>query len=165
MVQFSKPYMTTRRTTALTVQTSVGRVMCLLFNTLYRFITTYLPSSNRLLISWLQSPSTVILEPKKRKSITVSTFSPSVCHKVVFLSVFSRILHTALQSGCIYLHFHQKCKRVSFSPHPLQHLLFVHFMVMAILTGVRWYPIFFHIKYVSCRQNIVESCLFFKNKF
>ena len=58
-------------------------MMSLLFNMLSRFITFFLPRSNCLLISWLQSPSAVILEPKKRKSVTVSTFSPSICHEVL----------------------------------------------------------------------------------
>ena len=64
-----------------TIQTFVGRVMSLLFNILSRFVITFLPRSNHLLISWLQSPSTVILEPKKRKSVTASTFSHSFCMK------------------------------------------------------------------------------------
>ena len=63
----------------------VGRVMCLLFNTRFRFVIPFLPRSNCLLISWLQSASTVILEPKKRKSVTTSTFSPSICHEVIGL--------------------------------------------------------------------------------
>ena len=75
-VQFSQPYVTTGKTTALTIQTSVSRVMSLLFNTLSRFVIAFLPRSNCLLISWLQSLSTVILEPKKRKSVTTSTFAP-----------------------------------------------------------------------------------------
>ena len=73
--------MTTGKTIALTIRTFVSRVMSLLFNTLSRFIITYLPWSNRLLISWLQSPSTVILEPKKRKSVTTFTFPSSICHE------------------------------------------------------------------------------------
>ena len=68
--------MTTGKTIALTIWTSVGRVMSLLFSTLSGFVIAFLPRSNRLLISWLQSPSAVILEPKKRKSVTTSTFSP-----------------------------------------------------------------------------------------
>ena len=81
-VQLSQPYVTTGKTIALSIQTFVGRVMSLLFITLYRLVIVFLPGSKRLLISWLQSPSTVILEPKKRKSGTTSTFSPSTCHEV-----------------------------------------------------------------------------------
>ena len=78
MVQLSHPYyMTTGKTLALTLWTFVGKVMSLLFHTLSRSVTVFLPRSKRLLISWLQSPSAVILEPKKRKSDTVSTVSPS----------------------------------------------------------------------------------------
>ena len=76
---------TAGKTIALTMQTCVGRVISLLFNTLSRFVTTFLLRSNHLLISWLQSPSTVILEPKKRKSVTTFTFSPSTCHAVMGL--------------------------------------------------------------------------------
>ena len=65
ILQLSHPYMTTRKTTALTRQTFVGKVVCLLFNMLSRLVTTFLPRSKRLLISWLQSPSAVILEPPK----------------------------------------------------------------------------------------------------
>ena len=83
MVQLSQPYMTTGKTIALTTRTFVGRVMSLLFNTLSRFVTAFLPRSNHLLILWLQSPSTVISEPRKRKSVTASTFSPAICHEVV----------------------------------------------------------------------------------
>ena len=75
--------MTTGKTIALTIHTSVGKVIFLLFNTLSRFVIAFLPRSKRLLISWLQSPSTVILEPKKVKSVTVSTVSPSICHQVM----------------------------------------------------------------------------------
>ena len=84
MVQLSHPYVTTRKTTALTIRTFVGKVMSLLFNTLSRFVIAFLPRSKHLLISWLKSLSTVILEPKKRKSVTVSTFSSS-CHEMMGL--------------------------------------------------------------------------------
>ena len=83
IVQLSHPYMTTGKTTVLTRWTFVGKVMSLLFNILSRLVVTLFPRSKRLLISWLQSPSTVILEPKKIKSDTVSTVSPPVCHEVM----------------------------------------------------------------------------------
>ena len=79
MVQLSHPYMTTGKTIALTIQTFVGKVMSLLFNMLSRLVIAFLPRDKRLLISWLQSPSAVILEPKKIKSVTVSIVSPSIC--------------------------------------------------------------------------------------
>ena len=75
--------MTTKKTTALTRQIFVDKVMYLLFNILFRFIIAFLPRSKCLLILWLQSPSAVILEPKKIKSVTVSIVSPSICHEVM----------------------------------------------------------------------------------
>ena len=83
-IQLSHPYMTTGKTIALTRQTFVGKIMCLLFNMLSRFVTAFLPRSKHLLISWLQSPSAVILEPQKIKSLTVSTISVSICHEAGF---------------------------------------------------------------------------------
>ena len=83
IVQLSHPYMTTGKTTALTRWTFVDKVMSLLFNMLSRLLITFLPRSKHLLISWLQSPSAVILEPRKIKSATVSTVSPSICHEVM----------------------------------------------------------------------------------
>ena len=75
--------MTTGKTIALTRWTFVGKVKSLLFNMLSRLVITFLPRSKRLLISWLQSPSAVILEPKKIKPDTVSSVSPSICHQVM----------------------------------------------------------------------------------
>ena len=83
MVQLSHPYMTNGKTIALTRQTIVGKVMSLLFNMLSRLVIAFLPRSKCLLISWLQSPSAVILEPKLVKSVTVSIVSPSICHEVM----------------------------------------------------------------------------------
>ena len=99
MVQLSHPYMTTGKTIALTRQTFIGKVVSLLFNMLSRLSIAFLPRNKRLLlfylliyllffykrllISWLQSPSAVILEPKKIKSVTVSIGSPSMCHEVM----------------------------------------------------------------------------------
>ena len=82
MVQLSHPYMTTGKTIALTRRTFVGKVMSLVFNALSRFVIAFLPRSKRLLISRLQSPSAVILEPQKIKSLTVSIVFPSICHEV-----------------------------------------------------------------------------------
>ena len=82
-VQLSHLYMTTGKTIALTRRILVSKVMCLLLNMLSRLIIAFLPRSKRLLISWLQSPSAVILEPIKIKSDTVSTVSPSICHEVM----------------------------------------------------------------------------------
>ena len=85
MVQISHPYTTTGKTIALTRSTFVGKVMSLLFNMLYRLVTAFLPRSKHLLISWLQSPSAVILEPRKIKSITVAIVSPTIRHEVMGL--------------------------------------------------------------------------------
>ena len=92
IVRLSHPYLTTGKTIALTRQTFVDKVMSLLFNTLFAFTMAFLLRSKHLLISWLQSSSTVILEPKKIKSLAVSTLSPSICHEVIgpdaMISVF-----------------------------------------------------------------------------
>ena len=82
-VQLSHPYVTTGKTIALTTWTLVGKVISLLFNMLSRLVLTFLPRSKRLLISWLQSPSAVILELRKMKSDTVSTVSPSISYEVM----------------------------------------------------------------------------------
>ena len=85
-VQLSHPYMTTGKTIALTKRTFVGKVMSLLFKMLSRLVIIFLPCSKSLLISWLQSPSAVILEPRKIKSNTISTVSPSISHEVMGLN-------------------------------------------------------------------------------
>ena len=94
IVQLSHPHMTTGKTVALTRRTFVGKGLSLLFNMLSRLVITFLPRSKHLLISWLQSPSAVILEPPKIKSLTVSTVSPYLpwsdgtgCHDLCFLNV------------------------------------------------------------------------------
>ena len=107
MVPLSLPYMTTGKTITLTIWTFVSKVMSLLFNTLSRFVIAFLPRSKHLLILWLQWPSAVILEPKKMKSVTISTFiPPSICHEVmgpdgmnfVFLEcwLLSQLFHSPL---------------------------------------------------------------------
>ena len=85
MVQLSHPYMTTGKTIDLSRQIFVVKVMSLFFNMLSRLVMAFLPRSKCLLISWLQSPSAVILELKEIKSVTVSVVSPSICHEVMGL--------------------------------------------------------------------------------
>ena len=85
MILLSHPYMTTGKTIALIIWTFVSKVIPLLFNILSRFIIAFIPRSKHFLISWLQSPSAVILKPKKIKSATVSIVSPSICHEVMEL--------------------------------------------------------------------------------
>ena len=104
MGQLSHPYMTTRKTIALTRWTFIGKVMSLLFNTLSRFVIAFLSRRKHLLISWLQSPSAVILEPRKIKSVIVSTVSPSICHEVMKkaerrrIDAFELVLEKTLES-------------------------------------------------------------------
>ena len=119
IVQPSHPYTTTGKTIALTRRNVARKVMSLLFNMLSRFAIAFLPRSTCLLISWLQSPSVVILEPRKIKSDTVSTVSPSICHEVlgpdatilVFFEcwVLSQLFHSPLspssRSSLVPLHF------------------------------------------------------------
>src|SRR5574339_1022218 len=85
IIQLSHPYMTTGKIIALTRRTFAGKVMSLLCNMLSRLVIAFLPTSKHLLISWLQSPSAVILELKKIKSLTISVVSPSICHEVMGL--------------------------------------------------------------------------------
>ena len=97
-VQLSHPYMTTGKTIALARRTFFGQIMSLLLNMLSRLVITFLPKSKRLLISWLQSPSAVILEPPKIKSDTVSTVSPSISHEVMGPDAKVKFF-----SGCVYM--------------------------------------------------------------
>ena len=85
IIQLSHPYMAIGKTISLTRWTFVGKVMSLLFNMLSRLVIAFLPRSKHLLLSWVQSPSPVILEPRKIKSLTVSAVSPSICHEVMGL--------------------------------------------------------------------------------
>ena len=111
-VQLSHPYMTTGKTIALTRWTYVGKVMSLLLNMLSRLVITFLPKSKRLLISWLQSLSAVIFKPKKIKSDTVSTVSPSISHEVMdpdaMILVFPTLSFKPTFSLTLLLHFHQE---------------------------------------------------------
>ena len=101
-VQLSHPYMTTAKTIALTRWTFVGKVMSLLFNMLSRLVIAFLPRSKRLLISWLRSPSAVILEPPKIKSLTVSIISPSICNEVMGPDAMILVLECWVLSQLFY---------------------------------------------------------------
>ena len=118
MFQLSHPYMTTGKTIALTLHTFVSKVMSLLFNTLSRLVISFLPRNKCFLILWLQSPSAVILEPRKIKSVTVSIVSLSICHKVMgpetMISFFwmlslKQLFHSPLslssRGSLVFLHF------------------------------------------------------------
>ena len=100
IVQFSHPYMTTGKTIALTRWTFVDKVMSLLFNMLSRLVIIFLPRSKCLLISWLKSPSAVILEPRKIKSATVSTVFPSICHEMMGLDAMILVHSSYLIKFC-----------------------------------------------------------------
>ena len=104
-VQLSYPYMTTGKTIALTRQIFVGKVMSLLFNMLSRLLIAFLPRSKRLLISWLESPSAVIFDPPKIKSVAVSIVSPSIYHKVLgpdaIILVFSMLSIQSVQFSSV----------------------------------------------------------------
>ena len=93
MVQLSHPYMTTGKTITLIIWTFLGKVMSLFSNMLFRLVIAILPRSKRLLILWLQSPSAVILEPKKVKYGTVCPLSPSVCHELMGLDAMILVVY------------------------------------------------------------------------
>ena len=106
MVQLSHWYMTSGKTTALTIQIFVGKVMSLLFNTMCRFVIAFLPRSKHLLISWLQSPPTVISERKKIKFVTASTFPPSICLEVMGLEAIILVFSMLSSKPAFSLLFH-----------------------------------------------------------
>ena len=115
-VQLSHPYMTTGKTIALTRWTFVGKVMSLLSNMLSRLVITFLPRSKRPLISWLQSPSAVILEPRKIKSDTVSTVSPCICHEVMGCHDLSFLnIEFEVRFFTLFFHFHQEALQFLFT--------------------------------------------------
>ena len=105
-VQLSHLYTTTGKNSSLTKWTSIGKLMSLLFNMLSRSVIVFLPSSKHLLISWLQSPSAVILEPKKMKSYTVSTFPPTIWREVIGLDAMIFIFWMLFYASFFTLLFH-----------------------------------------------------------
>ena len=104
MVQLSHPYMTTGKTIALTIETFVGNVISLLFNMLSRLVIAFLPIS-WLLISWLQSPPAVILEPPKIKSLIFFIVSPSICHEVMRLDAMILVFECCFKPAILVFSF------------------------------------------------------------
>ena len=122
MVHLSHPYMTTGKTIALTIWTFVGKMMSLIFNMLSRFLIAFLPRSKHLLISWLQSTSTVILEPKKIISVTISTFFPAICHEVMGLDAMIFAFECEFQASFFTLFFHSHQEALHFLSLEWYHL-------------------------------------------
>ena len=134
IVQLSHPYMTTGKTIALTRWTVASKAMSLLFNVLSRLVIVFLPRSKRLLISWLQSPSTGILDPKKTKRVTVSFVSPPICHEV--MGQDAMILVFWMLSFCLLFYF----KTCSLSPSLCCFITHsFHPMVMTLLMSLWWF--------------------------
>ena len=143
IAQLSHPYMTTAKTIALTRRTFVGKIMSLLFNMLSRLVIAFLPRSKCLLISWLQSPSAVILEPQKIKSVTVFAVSPSICHEVMGQGNGTPLQYSCLENpmdgGAWWAAVHEVAKsqmRLSnftftFHFHPLEKEMVTHSSVLA----------------------------------
>ena len=124
--------MITGKTIALTRLTFVGKVMSLLFNVLSRLVQAFLPRRKHLLISWLQSPSAVVLEPKKINSVTVSIVSPPICHEVMGLDAM--VNSPAIQNNYISLHKHKS------RPPPAPVLW--QLGVVLSLSGLEWVPFY-----------------------
>ena len=145
IVQLSYPYVTTGKTIALTRWTFVGTVMSLLFNMLYRLVIVFLPRSKRLLISWLQSPSAVILEPPKIKSLTVSIVSLSICHEVMGL-------------GSMILVFWMLNFRPTFSPASFT---FIKRLFSSLLSAIRLVSSVYLRLLIFSPAILIPGCMYF----
>ena len=144
--QLSQLCMTPGMTIALTIWTFVDRVMSLFFNTLSRFVITFLPRSNHLLTSWLQSPSLVILEPKKRKSVTTSTFPPSICHSVMRPDSMSLVFFKYLVLSRLFHSSPSASSRGSLVPFRFQPLesYHLHIRVCWYFSRLSWFQLVTH---------------------
>ena len=146
--------MTIGKTIALTRQTFVGKVMSLLFNTLSGFVFAFLPGKKCLLISWLQSPSTVILKPRKIKSLTVSIASPSICHDVMGLDarfsffecwvlshLFLSPISLSSRGSLVLLHF------LPLGWYHLHYLSLLKFLPTVLIPGCASFSLALHMMY------------------
>ena len=160
IVQVSQPYMITGKTIALTRRTFVGKVMSLLFNMLSRLVIGFLPRSKCLLISWLQSPSAVILEPEKIKSVTVSIVSQSICHEVMGLDAMMFVFLMLSFKPAFSLSFFTLIKRF-FSYSLLSvirvvlsaHLRLLIFLLASLISACDSSSLAFHMMYSPYKLN------------
>ena len=153
-VQVLHPYMTTGKTIVLTMQTFANKVLSLLFNTLSRLVIAFLQKSNYLSISWLQSPSTVILEPKKIKSVTISIVSPSICREVMGSDAMIFVFWM-LNFNQLFFHLHQEAlellsaiKVISFA-----YLRLLIFLPAILIPACKSSSMAFHMMYSVCKLN------------
>ena len=160
MVQLSCPYMTTGKTIALTRQTFVSKVMSLLFNMLSGLAIAFLPRSKRLLILWLHSPSEVILEPKKIKSVTVSMVSTSICHEMMWLDAVILVFWMLSFKPAFSLSSFNFIKRL-FSSSSLSarrvvssvYLRLLIFLPAILIPACASSSLAFHMMYSACKLN------------
>ena len=160
MVQLSHPYVTTGKTIALTKWTFVGKIMCLPFNMLSGLVIAFLPGSNCLLISWLQSPSGVILEPKKIKFVTVSIISPSIWHKVMeldaMISVFWMLSFKPVFSLSCFTFIKRLFSSSLLSPTRVvssAYLRLLLFLLAVLIPASASCSPAFHMMYSACKLN------------
>ena len=155
MVQLSHPYMTTGKTIALTRWTFVDKVMSLLFNMLSRFVIAFLPRSKHLLISWLQSLSAVILEPKKIKSVTASTFPPSMgLDAVIFLFWMLSFEPTfSFYSFPLIKRFFTSSSLSTIRVVSSAYLRLLIFLLAVLIPAYDSSSLAFHMMYSACKQN------------
>ena len=137
--------MTTGKTITLTMQTFANKVMSLLFKTLSRFVMAFLPRSTCILNFWLRTPSAVILEPKKIKSITVSTFSPSICHEVMKLDAMILVFWMlGFKPGFSLSSFYFIKRLFSSSSHSALRVASSAYMSFLIVSPASWFQLMIH---------------------
>ena len=158
IVQLSHPYMTTGKNIALTRWTFVGKVMSLLFNMLFRLVITFLPRSKHLLISWLQSPSAVILEPPKIKFLTISTVSPSICHEVMGPDAMILVFRMLNFKPTFSLSSFTYIKRFFSSLLSAMRVVSSVYLRLLIFLGNCQWPVIFSVAFISWSVGLTMLC-------
>ena len=156
VVQLSHPYMTTGKTIALTLQNFVGKVMSLLFNMLSRFFIAFLPRSKHLFISWVQSLYAVILEPKKIKSVTIPTFSTSICHDLMGLDAMILVLWMLSFKPAFFHSPLSPSSRHSLTPLLFLPLEWYHLQIWGYFSQKSWFQLLIYPAwhFTWCTQHI-----------